>query len=60
MDNVINKLFTIMVGGKKELVVCEGAYISALGQLYLKVKMQNGSHMNVYICGLYDETIQEV
>ncbi len=48
-----------MVGDKKVLVECQGVCVSELGGLFLKMKMPNGSNMNVYVCGLYDQTIQE-
>jgi hypothetical protein len=59
MENIIDKLFTIMVGDKKVLVECQGVCVSELGGLFLKMKMPNGSNMNVYVCGLYDQTLQE-
>ena len=59
MENIIGKLFIIMVGNEKVLVSCQGVCVSVLGGLYLKMKMPNGSSMNVYVCGLYDETIQQ-
>jgi hypothetical protein len=60
MENIIGKLFTVMVGNQKVLVVCQGVCVSELGGLYLKMKMPNGTNMNVYACELYDKTIKEV
>jgi hypothetical protein len=60
MENVIGKLFTIMMGNEKVLVSCQGVCVSELGGLYLKMKMPNGSMMNMYVCSVYDKTIQEV
>jgi hypothetical protein len=55
MVKVETCLFIVKVNDEDTLVKCEGAYVSELNQLYLKLKMPNGSHMNYYVCGLNDE-----
>lgn len=55
MVKVETCLFIVKVNGEDTLVKCEGAYVSELNQLYLKLKMPNGSTMNYYMCGLDNE-----
>ena len=54
MVKVETCLFIVKVNGEDTLVKCEGAYVSELNQLYLKLKMPNGTTMNYYICGIND------
>lgn len=54
MVKVETCLFIVKVNGEDTLVKCEGAYVSELNQLYLKLRMPNGSTMNYYIAGLDD------
>ena len=54
MQRLETCLFIIKVSGEDVLVQCVGAYVSELNQLYLKLKMPNGSHMNYYVAGLDD------
>ena len=54
MVKVETCLFIVKVNGEDTLVKCEGAYVSELNKLYLKLRMPNGSTMNYYMCGLDD------
>jgi hypothetical protein len=54
MVKVETCLFIVKVNNEDTLVKCEGAYVSELNQLYLKLRMPNGSTMNYYISGLDD------
>ena len=55
MVKVETCLFIVKLNGEDTLVKCEGAYVSQLNKLYLKLKMPNNTYVNYYIAELDDE-----
>jgi hypothetical protein len=52
MTKIENCLFIIHFNGEDVLVKAEGAYVSELNKLYIKLKMPNGTHMNHFVADL--------
>jgi hypothetical protein len=54
MTKLENCLFVIKVKGEDTLVKAEGAYVSELNKLYIKLKLPTGVTMNYYVADLDD------
>jgi len=54
MTKLENCLFVIKVQGQDTVVKPEGAYVSELNKLYIKLKLPGGVTMNYFVADLDD------